>query len=217
VLAPQRQPVRAFLPTGYEPNYAYPLLVCFHGHGGSEEQILELAPRLSRRNFICIGLRGPRRMVRRDGRHGFAWDSTNPCDAFLEDYVFRAVEQTRRNYHVHSERVYLAGFCEGGAPAYRLGLLFPDRFGGVVALNGAVPRRRGPLFRWPEVRRFPVFIGHGIANARVPLATAREDYRTLFIAGAAVQMSTYPTTHRLHGDMLRDVNRWIIDRCNDEG
>src|SRR5207253_1982182 len=42
-----RRPLRTFLPTGYEPSYAYPLLVFFHGHGGSEEQILRLAPRLS--------------------------------------------------------------------------------------------------------------------------------------------------------------------------
>ena len=27
IQAPTRQPVRTFLPTGYEPNYAYPLLV----------------------------------------------------------------------------------------------------------------------------------------------------------------------------------------------
>ena len=50
--------MRTFLPTGYEPKYPYPLLVFFHGQGGNEEQIIRLAPRLSRRNYICIGLRG---------------------------------------------------------------------------------------------------------------------------------------------------------------
>ena len=59
VQAPKRLPVRTFLPTGYEPNYPYPLLVFLHGHGSSDEQIMKLAPRLSRRNFISIGLRGP--------------------------------------------------------------------------------------------------------------------------------------------------------------
>src|SRR5207248_1408308 len=59
VSTPRGWPVRTFLPTGYEPNYPYPLLVCLHGHASSEEQILRLAPRLSRRNYIYIGLRGP--------------------------------------------------------------------------------------------------------------------------------------------------------------
>src|SRR5262249_14796352 len=97
VQAEQRWPIRTFLPTGYEPNYPYPLLVLFHGHGGSEEQILRLAPRLSRRNYICISLRGPELLgPRADGRLGYTWGMDGHYDALLEDYVFRAVEQTRR-------------------------------------------------------------------------------------------------------------------------
>src|SRR5262249_33418361 len=147
--SPRRLPVRTFLPAGYEPNYPYPLLVFLHGNGGNEEQILRLAPRLSRRNYICIGLRGPQPLgTRPDGRLGDGWGDEGQCDDLLEDYVFRAVEQTRRNYHVHSERIYLAGFCEGAMLAYRLGLWFPERLAGVISLNGMMPRRGRPLFRF---------------------------------------------------------------------
>jgi phospholipase/carboxylesterase len=215
VEAPRRLPVRTFLPTGYEPNYPYPLLVFFHGHGSSEEQILRLAPRLSRRNYICIALRGPLALgLRANGRLGYAWPRDGQCDTLVEDYVLGAIEQTRRSYHVHSERIYLAGFCEGATLAYRLGLSFPERFGGVIALNGIMPRHDRPLFRLPEVRQLRVFIGHGIANALVPLGLARSDFDLLYTAGLAVQLHTYATNHRLHLDMLRDVNRWIMGFCN---
>src|SRR5437879_3522192 len=50
VQTPDRWPVRSFLPTGYEPNYPYPPLVFFHGHGGCAEPILRLAAR-------CCGCR----------------------------------------------------------------------------------------------------------------------------------------------------------------
>ena len=213
---PKRLPVRTFLPTGYEPKYAYPLLVFFHGHGGNEEQILRLAPRVSRRNFICIGLRGPEAVgPRPDGRLGYTWNTETPDDTLVEDYVLRAVEQARRSYHIHSERIYLAGFREGATLAYCLGLSFPEKFAGVIALNGAMSRQGGPLFRLPEIRQLRVLIGHGIANAVVPLALARADYRLLYTAGLEVRMHTYPATHRLHPDMLRDVNRWVIDNCNE--
>jgi phospholipase/carboxylesterase len=212
VQAPDRLPVRTFLPTGYEPNYAYPLLVFLHGQGGCEEQILRLAPRLSRRNYICIGLRGPQALgLRADGRIGYGWGHDGPCDALIEDYVIRAVEQTRRSYHVHSERIYVAGFCEGATVAYRLGMAFPERIAGIVSLNGAMPRQGGPLLRLPEARQLRVMIGHGIANAVVPLALARQDYRLLYTAGLDVQMHTYPANHRLHPDMLRDINRWVME------
>jgi phospholipase/carboxylesterase len=216
VRAPRPLPVRTFLPTGYEPRYPYPLLVFFHGQGGNEEQILRLAPRLSRRNYICISLRGPLALgARRDGRLGFTWGEGGH-DTLIEEYMLRAVEQTRRNYHVHSERIYLAGFGDGGTLAYRLGLTFPERLAGVISLNGCMPRQGGPLLRLPEIRGLRIFIGHGIANAVVPLSLAKADARLLYSAGLAVAMHTYPATHRLHPDMLRDINRWIIDRCNAE-
>jgi phospholipase/carboxylesterase len=215
VPAPHRYPVRTFLPTGYEPNYAYPLLVFFHGHGGNEEQILRLAPRLSRRNYICIGLRGTQLLGQRsDGALGYTWGQEGQCDALIEDYVLHAVEQSRRNYHVHSERIYLAGFCEGATLAYRLGLTFPEKFAGVISLNGSLPPRGSLFLRLPEIRPLRVFIGHGIANAVIPLAAARQDFRLLYTAGLDVCMHTYPATHRLHPDMLRDINRWLMALCN---
>jgi phospholipase/carboxylesterase len=215
VEAPRRKPVRTFLPTGYEPNYAYPLVVFLHGHGGNEEQVLRLAPRLSRRNYVCIGLRGPQPLgVRSDGRVGYSWGPDGQCDAQVEDYVLRAIEQTRRSYHVHSERIYLAGIKEGATLAYRLGLAYPEKFGGVIALNGRLPRPGSVLWRPDEVRGSRVLIGHGIANAMVPLTTAKRDCQVLYSAGLRVRMHTYPTTHRLHPHMLRDVNRWIMQICN---
>jgi phospholipase/carboxylesterase len=217
VVAPHRLPVRTFLPSGYEPNYAYPLLVFFHGHGGNHEQIMRLAPRLSRQNYICIGLRGSIPLgPRHDGQPGFAWGTGPAHDSSLEEYVFRAVEQARRTYHIHSERIFLAGFCEGAGLAYSLGFAHPEKFAGVVALNGSMPRREGPLFRFPDVRQLRVMIGQGIANSVAPLALARRDYRVLYAAGLDVRMFTYPTTHRLHPNMLRDVNRWLISII-DEG
>src|SRR5262249_17969022 len=149
-----------------------------------------------------------------NGRIGYSWGPEGESNALIEDYVLRAVEQTRRNYHIHSERIYLAGFCEGATLAYRLGLTFPERFAGVIALNGALPRQGGPLLRLPQVRQLSVLIGHGVANAFVPLALAKQDYRLLYTAGLSIRMHTYASTHRLHPDMLRDIDRWIMERCN---
>jgi phospholipase/carboxylesterase len=216
VEAPRPLPVRTFLPINYEPRYPYPLLVFFHGHGGNEEQIMRLAPRLSRRNYISIGLRGPTHLgCRADGQKRFSWGDGG-SSTLIEDYLIRAVEQTRLSYHVHSERIYLAGFAEGAAMAYRLGLTFPEKLAGVISLNGIMPRHNRPLLRLPEARGLRVFIGHGIANSIVPLSMARQDSRLLYTAGLDVDMHTYPTTHKLHPDMLRDINRWIINRCNED-
>ncbi len=212
VEVPDRQPVRTFLPTGYEPNYPYPLLVFLHGHGGNEEQVLRLAPRVSRRNYVAIGLRGPLLVgTRPDGRGCFSWGPDGQAGMSVEDYLVRAVEQTRRNYHVHSERIFLAGVCEGATMAYRFALTHPEKVAGVISLNGLLPRG-GPLFRLPAVRGLKAFVGHGIANAVAPLALARRDCKLLYTAGMDIRLHTYPTTHRLHPDMLKDANRWVMEQ-----
>jgi phospholipase/carboxylesterase len=206
-------PVRTFLPTGYEHNYAYPLIVLLHAHGGSDEQVLRLAPRISRRNCLYLSLRGPAALNSRDddGLPAYGWGEPGEHDAQLGDYLLKAVEQTRREFHIHSERVYLAGVAEGAAVAYRMALRMPQRFAGVISINGTLPRpAEGPLFRDDEVKDLRVLIAHGAANEVVPLELARRDFLALYGAGADVMLSTYPCTHTVHPNMLRDINRWVI-------
>src|SRR5205823_70715 len=103
VQSPQQLPVRTFAPIAYEPRYAYPLIVFLHGEGGNEEQIMRLAPRLSRRNFVSIGLRGPVcRGLNRKGALGYSWGDESHLE-MLEDYLLESIRHTRRQYHIHSE------------------------------------------------------------------------------------------------------------------
>ncbi|MBI1830790.1 MAG: esterase [Planctomycetes bacterium] len=211
--SPSPMPIRTFAPVAYEPRYAYPLLVFLHGQGGNEEQILRLAPRVSRRNYVSIGLRGPVCTgLNRKGSLGYSWGGASHLP-MIEDYLFGAIEQTQQYFHIHAERIVLAGFAEGASLAYRLGLMYPQKIRGIVALNGHMPRENRPLLRLPALRSLGVFIGHGVANSIVPAGLVREDRRLLWSAGVDVTTHSYPTNHRLHPAMFRDVNRWIISRC----
>ena len=206
-------------PDHYLPRYAYPLLVMFHPHGSNEEQVLDLVPRMSERNFVSVGLRGPELLgVREDGQLACGWGQGTEYTDVVNEFVWRAVQAARRDYHIHTERVFLVGVCEGAAAAYRAAFALGDKIGGGAVLNGAVPKPAAgcPVFRWNAVRGMKVMIGHGIANAVVPCSSARRDYGTLYAAGADVQLNTYATTHRLHSHMLRDVNRWVIGAVNAE-
>lgn len=207
----RKLPLLTFLPTGLEPRYEYPLLVFFHQEGANEKQMMRLVPSVSRRNYICLGLRGPERVFRpATGNFGCSWEGDDATDSLIEDYVFAAIEQTCGLLPIHSDRIFLAGLCEGSTPAYRLAFRYPEKFAGVMAFNGQLPQGGGMLWRLPTLRRLQMFMGHGIANATVPLTTAQRDYRLLYTAGLNAQLHTYATTHRLHPDMFRDLNRWTM-------
>lgn len=232
-----------FIPQRYEPNYPYPLLVLLHGRGGDEQQMMRSMPALSWRNYVALGLRGPDVAVRKGRAEGHSWgpafarpdrvaaapagpliseaevvrrrlgDATpDPIDA-MEDGVFSAIRSTRRSLHVHSERIFLVGVGEGAAVAYRLGLSYPERFAGVVAINGWIPGGFRPLGRWKACRDLRILVVHGEWNARVPVRSTRRDVSMLRSAGLRVAFQSYPCAHRITSPMLSDVDTWLINHC----
>jgi phospholipase/carboxylesterase len=231
-----------FIPRQYEPNYAYPLLVLFHGRGSDEEQLVRAMPALSWRNYVGLALRGPEPVVKRDRLVGFGWgrqfeqpdrdrarrpgdlseaeifrrilldEEPEPYDGF-EEAVFTAILQTRQLLHVHSERIYLMGSGEGAAVAYWLALTYPERFAGVVAINGWLPVGLRPLGRLKACRDFPVLVVHGAWNNRTPLHEARRHVATLRAGGLRVAFQSYPCSHRLTSPMLADVDTWLMSQC----
>ena len=231
-----------FIPQRYEPNYPYPLLALLHGRGGDEQQMVRSMPALSWRNYVGLSLRGPEPWVRRGRVEGYGWGSSfarpdrmaprsstagseaeivrrrlddsapDPIDT-LEDGIFAAIRQTRRVLHVHSERIFLVGVGEGAAVAYRLGLSYPERFAGVVAINGWLPGGFRPLGRLKACRELRILVVHGEWNARVPVRSTRRDVAALRAGGLQVAFQSYPCAPRITSPMLSDVDTWLINHC----
>ena len=229
-----------YVPQGYEPNYPYPLLVMLHHRGGDEQQMVRSTSGMNWRNYVGLSLRGPEVVSRRGEPVGFGWgpefarrdrglvpapasdserfhqrmaeEPTDPIDV-LEDAVFSAVRRTRSSLHVHSERIFLVGSGEGAAVAYRLGLSYPERFAGVVAINGWLPSHFRPLGRLKDARDLKILVVHGEWNARASVETARRDVATLRTGGLKVAFQSYPCAHRLTSPMLADVDTWLINQC----
>ncbi len=211
-------PVRSFLPERYEHGYAYPLIVLFHGRGGSEEQVLKIAPKVSRQNFVYLSLRGPQRLgKRKNGKAAYGWDHTDPAGMFGE-YVRLSVQLARSTYHIHSERIFLCGVREGATAAFHAAFALGDKVAGVVALNGLMPRAENnkPVFRMDEVRHMKCFLAQGEFNAKISRQDADNDYRALYGAGADVEYRRYAGDKQLHPNMMSDVNQWLINGLNAE-
>lgn len=200
-----------FMPTGFTSTYEYPLIVFLHREGNNEQQIKRLMPHLSRRNYICMALRGTVPMYREDGRQGFGWNSEAGLSAELEDYTLAAIADAYDRLPVHADRIFLAGIGEGAKQAYRLAFSQPNKYAGVIALNSKLPKN-GPLWRLSQTRELPVFIGHGEHNEQIPLAQARQDHKLLYTAGMDVTFKSYNACHKVMPAMFRDMDRWIMNR-----
>jgi phospholipase/carboxylesterase len=232
-----------FIPQRYEPNYAYPLLVLMHGRGGDEHSLVRSVPSMSWRNYVAVGLRGPEALTRDGQPSGYGWGppfarterrggpwgpredaaqtvrrvlGDGPPDLFdvIDQGVVAAVQGMRRSLHIHSERIFLVGAGEGAAAAFRLALAHPERFAGIVAMNGWLPRSFPALTRWKDCRDLlKVLVVHGEWNGRVPIERTRRDVQLLRNAGLKVAFQGYPCANRVTRPMLSDVDTWVMHQC----
>jgi phospholipase/carboxylesterase len=201
-------PHAIFAPLHYESNYAYPLIVWLHGQGDDERQLLRVMPMVSMRNYLAVAPRG----LVSGNESDCPWPQSAEQIQQAEQRVFDSVDAVGGKFHFSSQRVFLAGFDTGGTMAFRVAMNPPDRFAGVLSLGGAFPTGRTPFGRLPEARKLPVFLAVGRDSTHYPPEDVCANLRLLHTAGLSITLRQYPCRHELLPQMLRDVDRWIIEQ-----
>ena len=195
------------LPEHYEARYAYPLVVWFHGDGSSEAELSSIMPSISDRNFIGLALRG-----NVAGDAGFSWSTTGEqLDSLLSD-VESLVRMMRRQYHIHSERIYVAGFGSGASAAMELILRKPEWFGGAACLCGSFSELQIPSFRLRELRNKRVLLATAASNRTGGVRDVVEAGRLLYSSGMQIGTRVYQEAGAGPSNkMLSDINHWLMD------
>lgn len=201
------QPHAVYLPENYEPAYAYPLVVWFHNDGGSEADLRRVMPQISNRNYIGVALRGNSTLEK-----GFGWTLDENGVAGLVEDVRAVATSLRREYHIHSERIYLAGFGTGATAAVEVMLRQPDWFGGVLSLNGEFPKIDSSLDRLWSLKDKRILLATSVDCVKTKVGDVVAAGRLLYAAGMQVGTRVYQDAgHKPSKKMLRDVDSWLMD------
>ena len=125
--------------------------------------------------------------------------------AQVEEIVAREVSRG-----VPSDRVVLAGFSQGGAIALQTGLRMKQRLGGIVALSTYLPLEESLDAEAAAINKAtPIFIGHGIEDAIVPLRLAELSKSQLERRGYDVTWHTWPMPHAVCAEELEQVAAFL--------
>ena len=202
-----------FMPLHYEPNYAYPLLVWLHGAGDNEQQLRDILPAISVRNYVAVAPRGTWCDESDDGPPRRCTWSQSPEDVLVSEHrVLECVEKTCERFNICSSRIFLVGSDCGGTMALRLAMMHPDLFAGVVSIGGRFPQGNAPLVRLRQARHLEILIEHGRRSTSYREATLCEDLRLLHVAGMSITLRQYPGEDEITSQMLADVDSWIMQQ-----
>ena len=199
-----------FLPARYEPNYKYPLVVWLHEDGGSQRSLADVMPHISTQNFVGVGVRATRACD--SAGHRYQWLQSPIGTAVAEDAVYSAIELASQRFSIHPDRVYLAGYREGGTMALRIGLRSPSLFDGIISIDGALPRGGKPLVNLQAARSLAILSAVAIEGNRYPMDQVCEDLKLWHAAKLRMDMRQYTVADCLIREVLSDINGWIMSR-----
>jgi phospholipase/carboxylesterase len=128
--------------------------------------------------------------------------------AQVEDLVAREGERG-----IPAQRVFLAGFSQGGAIALAAALRREAALAGVVGLSTYLPLGNSTATEaTPAGRRTPVFMAHGSQDPMVRPQWGEASRDALRGLGVPVEWRTYPMPHSVCAEEIRDLGDWLDAR-----
>jgi phospholipase/carboxylesterase len=197
-------------PIHYEPGYAYPLVVWLHSANSSELELRQVLPLVSVRNFVGVAPRGTLRTDKT--RRVYGWQQTSGDVADACQRVRDCVEIARNQFNIHADRVFVAGYGEGGTMALRVGMEHPEIFAGAISLGGRVPRGSNAFRRINAARRLPLMLSVSPCEQGYAGSQVMDDLKLLHSGGFSLELRLYPEGDSLTDTMLTDLNKWIMEQ-----
>ena len=126
----------------------------------------------------------------------------------LRNLITREIERG-----IPCSRIFLAGFSQGGAIATHVGLRYPERLAGIIALStylvceGSIETEKSPY-----LEGLPLFHAHGTMDPMVPVERGRAATTRLRQLGLDLEDHEYPMPHAVCAEEIADLGTWLRAR-----
>jgi phospholipase/carboxylesterase len=197
-----------------------PLLILLHGVGSNEQSMAALAPAFDER-FIVLSVRSP--IVLRPG--SFAWfhvtfGSQGPVINAAEaeagwSMLAQFIDEAVAAYDADPERVFVAGFSQGGIMSLAAMLTTPERVAGAVSMSGRLlPEVLPNAVAHGRLAAKPALIVHGTRDDKLGIQFARSARETLETLGLDLTYRELPMGHQVTRESLDEVVSWLASRLD---
>lgn len=167
-----------FVPSAYDPEVAFPLVVCLHGAGFTGDSYLERwATRLGESHILAC----PTTMA------GTWW--TQPS----EELVLATIRTVRAQYRVDPDRIYLTGMSNGGIGAWIIGMHHAPRFAAVAPMASGIDDVLFPFLE--NLRNTSLYVIHGARDQIMPVWLSRNMTNELARIGIAFTYREHEWSH----------------------
>ncbi len=190
-----------YVPRGYTPDKAWPLIMFLHGAGErGDDGLLQSEVgigRAIRRHeewFPCI-------VIMPQCPKEVWWDKT------FED-IDTALADTLKAYTIDPKRVYLTGLSMGGYGTWMLGPDRLDTYAALIPICGG-----GKTEDAAKLAKVPIWAFHGADDSTVPVKASREMIEAIKKAGGTIKYTEFPGVQHNSWDHAYDdpdTIKWLL-------
>jgi predicted peptidase len=186
----EAMPYRLFIPSGYEPQKKYPLIVWLHGAGGAGHDNL--------RQISGDQIPGTRTWTRPDNQTKYPafvlapqspgrWaDGSRDALSAPLVLVVSVLELLKSQFSIDPQRIYVAGQSDGGYGVWELITKRPELFAAAIPVCGG-----GDPARAARVVKMAIWAFHGDADQTIPVTASRQMIAAVQKAGGHPRYTEY--------------------------
>ena len=201
-------PVSVFVPERYEERYAYPLVIWFHDEQSDEDNLEQIMKAISPQNYCGLALRGNRTLD--EGSFGWDQGALEFGRVPLAGLVNVTARRLRKAFHIHSERIFVAGKGSGADVAMTLMLKHSDWFAGAVLIDAPCELSNDTEVNSDGLRGKHVLQTVSRQASNATLAHNVELVRLLKSCGADIDIRMTDGPLNVTGKDVRFIDHWLI-------
>lgn len=209
------------LETGADPTHA---IIWLHGLGADGHDFVPIVKELELPDTLPLRFIFPHAPVQpvtlNAGMEMRAWydiigldRNSNQDDAGIrksEQLIQQLIAQQIKQ-GIPSQRIFIAGFSQGGAMALHTGVRYPEKLAGIIALSTYLPL--ADLLadeRHVANHDTPIFLAHGKFDPVIPIDFAETSRDKLTTLGHAIEWQLYPMAHNVCNEELSNLSQWLV-------
>lgn len=207
--------------TGASPQWS---IIWLHGLGADGHDFAPIVPELVRPHWPAlrvvfphapvrpitinngVPMRGWYDIVGMDFRSRADMDGVRASVLELDALIAREIERG-----IAAERIFLAGFSQGGAVILTAALARTEPLAGLIALSTYLPEAETTR-RVEGAVQVPVFMAHGSQDPVIPHAVALHSADALRGQGLDVEWHAYPMAHQVCAEEIHALGDWLQQR-----
>jgi predicted esterase len=193
------QPYRLFVPAKYDAKQKWPLVVALHGMGGDENSFFNgyargsIKEEAEKRGYliVCPKGRGPAAMYL----------------GAAERDVLDVIKETRRQFNIDENRIYLMGHSMGGYGTWSVAVNNPDLFAALAPISGGgMPQ---VVLGLKKIAHIPWLVTHGDKDPTVSVEESRRMVKAGKDLGIEIKYNEVPGGD--HGNIVVPAFKEIFD------